>query len=106
MSRARKAARREGIVLASLLGFGLLLLPFAVYVIGRPIFGEYEPGANAFGLAVDVWTALGGNWAAWLLVLSPYLVVQLLRAAWVLWRGRKRVTSVTDPQREAGNWRV
>jgi hypothetical protein len=34
-----------------------------------------------------IWTALGeGRWAAWVLVLSPFMVISMLRATRRLWR--------------------
>lgn len=102
-----RALKREAMLLSALLACGVLVLPFAVYVVGSRIIGEYRADANAASLALDLWAALGaGHWAAWVLVTSPYLVVQALRAARTLWRGRKPVTQVTNPRRERGNWRV
>lgn len=102
-----RVLRREAIILSALLAFGVLVMPFAIYLVGSRVIGEYRPDANAASLAVDLWGALaGGSWAAWLLVASPYLVVQALRAARALWRGRKPVTHVTNPRRETRNWRV
>lgn len=100
-------ARREVILLSALLAFGVLVLPFAVYFVGQRIFGEYEAGANALSFAVDLWAALArGDWAAWVLVASPCLVTQALRAARGLMRRRGRVTRVTDSERDTRNWRV
>lgn len=99
--------KREAILLAVLAAFGVIALPFGVYVVGAQIIGEYRSGANALSLPIDVWAALGrGHWAAWLLVASPYVVIQALRLALALWRARKPVTHVTDPAPETRNWRV
>ena len=106
-SEAMHPLKREAAVFAVLLGVGLLVLPLAVYVVGARIFGEYAPDADALTLAVDLWIALGrGSWAGWLLVLSPYLVIQALRLAGRLWRARKPVTGVTKVDPETRNWRV
>lgn len=102
-----RALKRETLILSALLAFGVLVLPFAIYVVGSQLIGEYRPDATAASLALDLWAALGtGHWAAWLLVTSPYLVVQALRSARALWRGRRPVTQVTNPRRGTGNWRV
>lgn len=99
--------KREAIVLAGLLGAGVLLLPFAVYGVGVYVIGEYEPGADAFSFAIDLWLALGrGHWAAWVLVTSPYLCVQALRLAGTLWRSRRPVTRFTESAPDTRNWRV
>lgn len=98
--------KREAIMFSALLASGVLVLPFAIYLVGDQLIGEYAPGANGFDLATDLWLALGrGHWAAWLLVASPYLVVQALRAARALWRSRKAVTRITDSPPHARNWR-
>lgn len=99
--------RREALIFSTLLGFGVLVLPFAVYAVGVRIIGEYEPDATFLSLPVDLWSALAtGEWAAWLLVLSPYAVVQTLRGSLRLWRGRRAVTPVTESHPRARNWRV
>ena len=36
-----QSAKREAILLASCLVFGLLLMPAAIYLIGQAVFGEY-----------------------------------------------------------------
>jgi hypothetical protein len=79
--------KRELAITGTLLGFGLLLLPLAIYWVGQQVVGEYAPGADALNLASELWLALWrGNFAAWTLVLSPLLVVQLLRLARWIWR--------------------
>ncbi len=99
--------KREALLLAGLLTFGLLVLPFAVYLVGVRVFGEYRADADAFTLAVDLWIALGrGFWAAWVLVLSPYLVIQALRLARRLWRARRPVTGVTNAEHDTRHWRL
>jgi hypothetical protein len=89
--------RKSELILAgSLIGFGLLLLPLAIYVVGIQIIGPYEGEGGAFGLLASILGALArGDWAAWVLTLSPYVVVQLGRLGLHLWRAH-RVTPVTD----------
>jgi hypothetical protein len=89
--------KNELILLGSLLGFGLLLLPFVVYVVGMEIVGPYEGEGGPFGLLGSILAAMArGNWAAWILTLSPYLIVQLTRLAVRVLRRSSRVTPVTD----------
>lgn len=77
--------RREIRIAAVLLGFGLLVLPFAVYVVGQRLLGEYSAGAMA--LAERIWLdLLAFELPAWILVLSPYVIVQLVRSVRRLWR--------------------
>jgi hypothetical protein len=73
------AVRREAILFLILLPVGLFLLPAAVYIVGSAIFGEFGgDGFGAFyGMLID--ELRGGEPAVWFLILSPYLVWQLLR---------------------------
>ena len=82
-----KPWQREVVLAAWLLGFGLLALPFAVYVVGQRMVGEYGEGLGALDLAETIWLdLLSFRPAAWILVLSPYLVVQLARGVRRIWR--------------------
>jgi len=89
--------KRELILAVVLLGIGLILLPVAVYWVGQQVVGEYESPAGFFGLLGHIWgDFLSLDFGAWLLVLSPYLAIQLLRIAYKLSRRRKVETQVTD----------
>lgn len=80
--------RREIAIGAAGLGFGLLVLPFAIYLVGQPIIGDYG-GGGPMELAERIWMdALSLEASAWLLVLGPYAIVQLVRATVKLWRRR------------------
>jgi hypothetical protein len=84
-----KAWQREVTIAASLLALGLLALPFAVYVVGQRLLGDYAEGAGALDLAESIWLdLLSLRLPAWILVLSPYLTVQLARAVRRVWRRR------------------
>lgn len=73
---------KELLVAAILLSFGILLLPVGIFVVGQGVLGDYEGGGLA-DLSQAIWTALlSGRLSAWLLVLSPYLVIALLRLSW------------------------
>lgn len=73
----------------ALLAFGLVGLPIAVYWVGQIVIGEYEADGGAGGLIGAVWDGLGsGSLPAWILVLSPYVVIQLFRAAIAVARKR------------------
>ena len=75
----KSIARRESVLLFWLLMGGLFLLPVAVYMVGRLIFGEYGgTGFTAFyGMLYS--ELYSGAQSVWFLVLSPYLIFQLLR---------------------------
>lgn len=82
--------KRELIVLAVLLALGLFGLPPAIYWVGQHVIGDYGGDGGLGDLTEAIWAALlQGHAGAWLLVLSPYIVVQLLRAMRLIWRTRK-----------------
>jgi cobalamin synthase len=70
---------KELLLFASLFFFGLVVLPIAIFFVGDAIFGEFG-GDGIGGFYGDVLGRLAsGEASAWFLVLSPYLVWQLLR---------------------------
>lgn len=77
---------RELLLFVFLLLAGLSLLPLAIFFVGDLIFGEY--GGDGFGHFLEsIFKRLGnGDRFAWLLVLSPYIVLQLLRSMRIAWR--------------------
>ncbi len=80
--------QREISIAAALLAFGLIVLPFSIYIVGQNLLGEYE-GAGALGLAESIWLdLLALQPLTWLLVLTPYIVVQLARLGRRTWRRR------------------
>ena len=80
------AWRREVSIAAGLIAFGLLVLPFVVYLVGQRVLGEYD-GDGALALAESIWRdLLSFRLAAWVLVLSPYLTIQLARGVRRIWR--------------------
>jgi hypothetical protein len=78
--------KRELVIAVALFGFGFLLLPFAIYWVGRALIGEYAPDATGLTLAEQIWNdLLALDPFAWLLASSPYLIgliVRLLRRVW------------------------
>jgi hypothetical protein len=84
---ATKPWQREAVLAALLIGFGLLVLPFAVYFVGQRVLGDYGEGLGASALAETIWLdLLALRPAAWILVLSPYLTMQLARGVRRIWR--------------------
>ena len=81
--------QREAAIAAGLLALGVLALPFAIYVVGQQLLGDYGDGAGPLALAENIWLdLLALHLPAWLLVLSPYLLVQLARGVRRTWRRR------------------
>jgi hypothetical protein len=70
--------RREIALFALLFGFGLLVMPFLIYLAGVMTLGPYEGGLLAFlgSLMGAVFTAKP---TAWLLVIGPYLMFSIIR---------------------------
>ena len=96
MARKKFRLGKELLIAIALIGFGLLPLPVLVYWVGTRVVGEYAAEGGLRALIEDIWTDLAsGNILAWLLVVSPYLIIQLLRLARVLWRRRPDVSGVT-----------
>lgn len=83
---------KEALLALALLAFGLFCLPALVYLVGQRIIGPYE-GGGLYGFYEAIGFSLAaGRPAAWLLALSPYLVVQLVRFGAWLRRRRRTVT--------------
>jgi hypothetical protein len=72
------AWRRELRIAALFVGFGLVVMPFLVYLAGVLTLGPYEGGLLAFlgSLYLAFFTATP---TAWLLVCGPYLLVMAVR---------------------------
>jgi hypothetical protein len=81
--------KRELTIAAAMFAFGLLL-PFAIYVVGQRLIGEYDPEAGALALAEHVWgDFLSLRATAWILILGPYVTVQLIRYVRRVWRPKQ-----------------
>ena len=78
--------KREFALFLGCLLVGVLLLPIAIYIVGLSFFGSYEGGGiGAFYGAIHA-DIREFDPVIWFLVLSPYLVLQLLRATFALFR--------------------
>ena len=81
--------KRELVIAAVLLGFGFLALPFTIYWVGSELIGDYAPDANALTLVEQIWSdVIRLEPFAWVLVLSPYAVLQIVRITRRVWRTR------------------
>lgn len=72
---------REWALFCVLGGFGLLVLPLCVFVVGRLTLGAYEGSGLPAFLGTLYLDLVKFNPAAWGLVLGPYLIFQALRLA-------------------------
>jgi hypothetical protein len=83
--------KKEVALLATMLFLGLVLLPIAIWFVGNAIFGT--SGGTGYS---DFFGSLSGKIragdpAAWFLVLSPWLGVQVVRLAVAGWRHARKV---------------
>lgn len=90
-STLRTGIRKELALLTGLLFFGLVLMPIGIFVIGQAIFGAY--GGHGYGDFFGTLSAKlrSGDIVAWFLVLSPYLLWQILRLMALAWRSSREL---------------
>jgi hypothetical protein len=75
----KKTVTKESALLLCLLFFGLLILPYAVFLVGKSVFGEYGgTGFSAFYGTLHR-SIRDGELAVLFLVFSPYVIWQLTR---------------------------
>jgi len=78
---------KELLLALALLLCGLVCLPPLIFIVGQQLVGEYENGL--LGLYEAITDALvDGSVFAWILILWPYLTVQLFRFS--LWLRKQR----------------
>jgi hypothetical protein len=81
---------KEVLLAVALLAFGMIGLPPLIFLVGQQVVGAYEDGI--VGLYQAIGNALvAGNAFAWILILSPYLSVLLVRFGF--WVRRQRRTA-------------
>lgn len=77
---------RELALFLGLVFVGLILLPFAIYLVGGTVFGEYEGQGFSDFFSTLSGRVRNGETVAWFLILSPYLGWQVLRLTAAAWR--------------------
>jgi hypothetical protein len=86
-------ATRELAILVAALVFGVLIVPLAIYAVGRETLGEYANG-GAPALLADFFRGLaGGAKAFWAVAIGPYLFILFMRATVAVAR-RQRTTEI------------
>ena len=90
MSDKRKSlmhiVRREALTLLLLLFAGVLVLPIVIYIVGGEIFGAYS-GSGFGDFYRDIHGDLrDGQSVVLFLVMSPYLIWQLFRLSFFVFR--------------------
>jgi hypothetical protein len=82
--RGLTRAQRALILYAAALLFGVLVVPFLIFLVGNRVLGPYTQGQNLrggpFALLGDFFTGLAhGSAVFWAVALGPLLVLVLLR---------------------------
>ncbi len=78
--------KKELALFFGLLFFGVALLPIAIWFVGQAVFGVYGGAGYADFFGTLSAKIRSGDPVAWFLVLSPYLVWQIIRLAALGWR--------------------
>lgn len=79
---------KETALLAVLVFIGVAVLPLCIYLVGEAVFGEYGNGGFSGFFGALHRKLREGEPSVWFLLLSPYLLWQLLRLT--LWASRHR----------------
>ncbi len=78
---AQLNGRREAAILAGALAFGLLVLPFLIWLVGHRALGPYTHGDNPRGLGAitlfsDYLSGLAHGWIGyWVVALGPAVLL-------------------------------
>ena len=81
---------KESLIALGLVAFGLIVFPAIIFMVGQQLIGDYEAGLSGYYEAIAD-ALLGGNPFAWVLILSPYLGIQLIRMLFWLQKARRAV---------------
>ena len=77
-------SQRSWAWLLAALAFGVLVLPFLVYLTGTYVLGSYS-GGGALGFFGDFARGLASlRWYSWALALGPALLVAVWRGVWTM----------------------
>jgi hypothetical protein len=106
-SSTSQRLRREVHWALAALGFGLIVLPAGIYIVGASLLGPYD--ATSGGTAHigsfygDVFRGLATpTLAAWSIVLGPMVMIVLLRLALLPWPASGTAPPAAEPPPEPG----
>jgi len=89
--------RKELILGSACLGFGLIILPALIYLVGVPVLGAYGGGPHIGSFYGDYFRNLvDGVGRTWFVVVGPYSLLIVIRV--IFWRWRTKL-----PVSEAGS---
>ena len=78
--------KKEIFLFLALLFFGFVIMPIGIWFVGTAVFGEYGGAGYADFFGTLSAKIRAGDAVAWFLVLSPWIVWQILRLAAFGWR--------------------
>lgn len=81
-----KIIKKEAALFTGMLFLGLVILPIAVWFVGKAIFGAYGGAGYSEFFGTLSGKIRNGDLVAWFLVLSPWLTWQCLRLMAFGWR--------------------
>jgi len=89
--RARSRTQRELILFGLMTGFGLIVMPFVIWIASARVLGPYTHGqdlhAGPLALVADYYVGLvHGSAVFWCVALGPAVVVLLIRVFLAGWR--------------------
>jgi hypothetical protein len=73
------------------IAFGLLVLPFFIYLAGSVTLGPHEHGSLGMYLLDFLKGLLRPHLAYWLIVIGPYLLILLVRGLWLIRKHLRRI---------------
>ena len=74
-----------------MLFLGIAILPIAVWLVGNAVFGSYGGAGYSDFFGILASKLRSGDLAAWFLVLSPWLALQVIRLAVFGWRNATKL---------------
>lgn len=83
--------KKEVAIFAGLLFFGLAILPIAIWFVGGAVFGAYGGTGYSEFFGTLSSKIRSGDLVAWFLVLSPWLVWQIVRLMALGWRSAAKL---------------
>jgi hypothetical protein len=89
--RARSRTQRELMLFALMTLFGLIVMPFLIWIASGRVLGPYTHGPNLhagpLALVADYYTGLAhGSAVFWCVALGPAVLVLLIRVFMAGWR--------------------
>ena len=84
---------REVALFLGLLFLGFVIVPIAIYWIGPHVLGDFGGAGYSDFFGTLSARIRGGDLTAWFFVLSPWLVLQVLRMTVFAWRVSGRTSS-------------